>query len=310
MNKREKEALNKLIKIAQDNNREVTYADLNTIINNEGLLDENPCIEEELVKCLKQKKIKVTIRSSSDEEDDIDIQEPTAEDLNATEEELASNLDDIEQVVENDLENELKKYSSQKNKKGQVVENPSKIYLNNLKMYPLLSRSEEQELSKSMEDCLKKIEVIIKSSGVIISEFKTYIEKYSKKSNADDEIDKEYLQTQKRLTDSYAKILSGNFSYEIKNHIAIKMKKVADRINILEDEEVTKNREKILKKFSHYHIQIEEVQFFIDIFEDAYKKINQIKEMNIMSFSLLRIETDPLKPKNHNFKLLRNIYRR
>ena len=297
LKKNEKLAVEKLIKLAESGS-EIMYSDLAEFITQE-MRDDNSQVEEDIIECLAKKGIKVKVYSNSSES--ADIQEPSQEELDKVE---------IEEIPD---DGELLKLLSSKDKRSDSQNSdPSKAYISNLRNYPLLKKEDEQRLAEDMEKSLDNIVSVIKSSGILITQFKEYIDNYSKATDDEGEVDIEYAKTQKRLDSAYKKILHGSFSYEIKNHIAKKKELyAANREGFFRDEDFIKEKNRVLDRFSKIcdkdkiRIQVEDELQIIDTFEKAYKEIDALYNDTVGCLSSLGIDTSgmSLEKRAYNKKL-------
>ncbi|HAL18416.1 MAG TPA: RNA polymerase sigma factor RpoD [Spirochaetaceae bacterium] len=304
MKKNEKAVVEKLMKLV-DGSGEVMYSDLSPLIT-QDMKDDNPQAEEDIIACLAKKGIKVKLYSNFS--DSSDIHEPSAEDLRLVEQE---DLDDMEQSDEDIIE-ELKLLSSKEKRSDSPNSDPSKVYISNLRNYPLLKKEDEQRLSRDMEESLDKIISIIKSSGILITQFKEYIDNYSKGMDKENDADVEYVKTQKRLYNAYfsdSKSSKKIPKKEINEFISKKNELYqADKENFFKNEDFIRRRDDLLKKFLPIKIQVEDELQIIDTFEKSYKEINDLYDDTIACLSSIGISSDKTKIKKraHN-KRLREI---
>lgn len=325
MNKAEKEVLKKLIALAGDDKNLMIYTLRENIPSD--IAEDNPNIEDDLKKELKKNGISVSLYSNDSDADDDDM-EPSADDLAGVESEMGDeftddqfltddyyissdkNFDDEDEDYIDDVKLASKKYNS-KSAKKQSVDDPSKLYLLDLKKYQLLSKEKEQELAMDMNISLDKIREVIKSSGVLITQFKEYIENYTKAKEDEDGENKDELQVKKRFNDAYHKVLHGTFAYDIKHHDADKIAAFKENKDILADKELAKDRQRILKKFAPIVLQIDEAQALIDRFSSANDEITKLREKTMITFASLGIDfsENASMDKGQYSKILRGISR-
>ncbi len=159
-------------------------------------------------------------------------------------------------------------------------DDPIRLYLREIGKENLLTAEEEVNLSKQMEEGSEIITNVIHKSGIIITCFAQILVKLNTKYeeaedyNAKDQ--KELLQEQKRYATFYREQLKECQSL-IRNYVELKQNKLAAGEEVLNNEELLKKKNTLLKKLSALYLQPEEINMFTDRFIDAEKEINNLK---------------------------------
>jgi len=189
-----------------------------------------------------------------------------------------------------------------KTNKDVSVDDPIKLYLQEIGKENLLTAEEEVILSKEMEDGEHIINEVIQNSGVLISEFYTIGQKaFAKIDPAEGNKPRKDLSDEiaekKRLKQMYGDILKPIYS-DIKQYLATK-KHIYDRENLssfMQNEVLQENRKKLLNVFATINLESEEIEAFSDRFiittakikEYQAKKERRERQLRISSYAALR----------------------
>lgn len=214
--------------------------------------------------------------------------------------------EDLPQEDDEDLNK--KKNSSESKKfisigeKDSSVDDPIRLYLREIGRENLLTAEQEVELSKKMEDGENIIKGVIKNSGMIIPEFYTIAQRaFSKidphESNKTKKELNEEMAEKRRLKHLYGETIKTVLP-DMKQYIALK-KKLFEReqtVEILNDEELSSFRDRILPLLQEAELQSEEIERFSDKFMEATKKIREYrrrqekkeKELRLSDYGALR----------------------
>lgn len=296
MKNRYKEICEELLDWKERNQADnITLNELHKFITIEDR-DDDPEIEDKITVFLKEHDVSVVVYPDDVKDDSLlDDEEPTPDALvEAEEEEL--DLDDEEELFADGYEDEDSELSKDDSDEeyvsglsGKATDDLQKIYLSDLRRHKLLSRSEEQELSKEMEKGLGAILNVIRSSGVVITFLKEVLDVLGSDSASPDEDDasKDRGLEYKRYNEMYGKTMTTTFSNEIRKYLNLKEEKHSLGIDILTDEELAQKRQKILKRIKNLEISVEDAVSIGDRFHNARENILKVRsEKNAALVSL------------------------
>ncbi len=189
-----------------------------------------------------------------------------------------------------------------KTSKDIAIDDPIKLYLQEIGKENLLTANEEVSLSKEMEEGEGIINAVIQNSGVLISEFHSIGQKaFAKIDPAEGNKPRKDLSDEiaekKRLRQVYGDALKPVYA-DIKQYLASK-KHYYDRETIysfMENDELKVTRTKLLGIFSKIILESEEIESFSERFIMAASKIKEYqtkkerkeRQLRISSYSALR----------------------
>lgn len=233
----------------------------------------------------------------SEDEDIID------DEYEEVEEEQEYSLDaepQFEEIKEPEKDDSSKKLVKTSREAG--VDDPIKLYLQEIGKEQLLTAEEEVRLSKNMEEGENIIKKVIKNSGVLIPEFLTIGQKaFAKLDPAESNKPRKELSDEmaekKRLRQVYGDSLRYIYP-EIKQYTVLK-KHYYDKENLesfSEQVEVQSSRKKIFNNLKKIQIESEEIEKISDRFLQATEKIvdcqikreKREKQLGIKSYADLR----------------------
>ncbi|GHV84972.1 RNA polymerase sigma factor RpoD [Spirochaetia bacterium] len=198
----------------------------------------------------------------------------------------------IQLIEEDTLENEESEAETRKaetnkkrlvyNEKESSADDPIRLYLREIGKEHLLAAEQEVELSKQMEDGENIIKGVIKSSGMIISEYYHIAQRaFSKKDPRELSLSKkeitEYMTERRRLNQFYKDTLRVAGA-DLKNYMEIKRRLITRGADIYEDQELAALRKRILEVVINAEIHPEEIISFSEKFVQAAKKIKRYKK--------------------------------
>lgn len=296
MKNRYKEICEELLDWKERNQADnITLNELHKFITIEDR-DDDPEIEDKITVFLKDHDVSVVVYPDDVKEDSLlDDEEPTPDALEEAEEEELDLDDDDELFTDGyeDEDGELSKDGSDEEYvsglSGKTTDDLQKIYLSDLRRHKLLSRAEEQELSKEMEKGLSAILNVIRSSGVVITFLKEVLDVLGSDSSSPDEDDasKDRGLEYKRYNEMYGKTMTTTFSNEIRKYLNLKEEKHSLGIDILTDEELAQKRQKILKRIKNLELPVEDAVSIGDRFHNARENILKVRsEKNAALVSL------------------------
>ena len=211
---------------------------------------------------------------------------------------------DVEPVFEEVKEPEKEDLSKKllKTSREAGIDDPIKLYLQEIGKENLLTAEEEVVLSKDMEDGEAIIKKVIKNSGVLIPEFfgigqKAFAKLDPAESNKPRKELSEEMAEKKRLRQVYGDNLRHIYP-DIKQYIALK-KHYYDRENfesLLENGELQTARKKIFNSLKRIIIESEEIEKISDRFLQTTEKIQDYqtkrerkeKQLGIKNYTDLR----------------------
>lgn len=199
--------------------------------------------------------------SESNSETDSDFQNSNDEDYQLLDDDYEDEDDDIKNPYSDDIETSYEEKEKPQHEPAKKmiktsheagVDDPIKLYLQEIGKEDLLTADEEVSLSKSMEDGEAIIKKVIKNSGILIPEFFVIGQKaFSKldpaESNKPRKELSEEMAEKKRLKQVYGDSLRNIYS-EIKQYMSLK-KHCYDRENLdsfLQNPDLQTLRKKIL----------------------------------------------------------------
>ena len=189
-----------------------------------------------------------------------------------------------------------------KTSKDVSIDDPIKLYLQEIGKENLLTAEQEVILSKDMEEGEKIINAVIQNSGALIAEFhsigqKAFARIDPSEGNKPRKDLSDEIAEKKRLRQVYGEALRPVYA-EIKQYLYSK-KYFYDRENLhsfMEREEIASTRKKLLEVFSHIKLESEEIDAFSSRFVMAASKIKEYqlkkerkeRQLRISSYSALR----------------------
>lgn len=249
--------------------------------------------------------------SESNSETDSDFQSGNDEDYQLLDDDYEDEDDDIKNPYSDDIETSYEEKEKPQHEPAKKmiktsheagVDDPIKLYLQEIGKEDLLTADEEVSLSKSMEDGEAIIKKVIKNSGILIPEFFVIGQKaFSKldpaESNKPRKELSEEMAEKKRLKQVYGDSLRNIYS-EIKQYMSLK-KHCYDRENLdsfLQNPDLQTLRKKIFNSLKRIHIESEEIEKISDRFIEAAEKVQDYqnkkerkeKQLGIKSYADLR----------------------
>lgn len=223
-----------------------------------------------------------------DEDYDSEHEEPNI----IQEDSFSSNYETSRRASKSGTERKLIKTS---NEAG--IDDPIKLYLQEIGKEELLTAEEEVVLSKSMEDGEAIIKKVIKNSGILIPEFSSIGQKaYSKLDPAESNKPRkeltEEMAEKKRLKQVYGDSLK-NVYPEIKQYMSLK-KHCYDRENlssVFENQNLQALRKKIFNSLKRIKIESEEIEKISDRFLIATEKVQDYQDKKERREKQLGIKT-------------------
>lgn len=223
-----------------------------------------------------------------DEDYDSEHEEPNI----SQEDPFSSNYETSRRTSKSGIERKLIKTS---NEAG--IDDPIKLYLQEIGKEDLLTAEEEVVLSKSMEDGEAIIKKVIKNSGILIPEFSSIGQKaYSKLDPAESNKPRkeltEEMAEKKRLKQVYGDSLK-NVYPEIKQYMSLK-KHCYDRENlssVFENQNLQALRKKIFNSLKRIKIESEEIEKISDRFLIATEKVQDYQDKKERREKQLGIKT-------------------
>ncbi|WP_029409434.1 RNA polymerase sigma factor RpoD [Treponema pedis] len=213
---------------------------------------------------------------------------------------LSDSEPQFEEVKEPEKEDTSKKLVKTSREAG--VDDPIKLYLQEIGKEILLTAEEEVVLSKSMEDGENIIKKVIKNSGILIPEFfgigqKAFAKLDPAESNKPRKELSEEMAEKKRLRQVYGDSLRHIYP-EIKQYISLK-KHYYDRETLesfFENTDLQASRKKIFNSLKRISIESEEIEKISDRFLQATEKVQDYqtkkerreKQLGIKNYSDLR----------------------
>lgn len=303
MKNRFKEICQELLSwIERNQANNITLNELHKFISIEDR-DEDPEIEDKVTAFLKEHGVSVVVYPDEGLEANLlDEEEPTLdalekeEELNLDEEDDDALFADDSDSMPFDDEDALDEKETTDDDyvsglSGKPTDDLQKIYLTDLRRYKLLTRSQEQELSKEMETGLLDILNVIRSSGVVITFLKEVLDVLGDSSSSleDEDAIKDKGLEYKRYNDIYGKALTSTLSNEIRKYMNLKEEKHSLGIDVLSDEELLQKRQKILKKIRNLEIPVEDAVAIGDRFRKAKETILKVRDEKNAALSSLGI---------------------
>lgn len=189
-----------------------------------------------------------------------------------------------------------------KTNKDASIDDPIKLYLQEIGKENLLTAEQEVSLSKDMEEGEHIINAVIQNSGALISEFysigqKAFAKIDPSEGNKPRKDLSDEIAEKKRLRQVYGEVLKPIYA-EIKQYLSNK-KYYYDRENLysfMERDEISSTRKKLLEVFSNIKLESEEIEVFSSRFVTAAAKIKEYqtkkerkeRQIRISSYSALR----------------------
>ena len=189
-----------------------------------------------------------------------------------------------------------------KTSKDVTIDDPIKLYLQEIGKENLLTAEGEVTLSKEMEDGENIINEVIQHSGVLISEFyaigqKAFAKIDPSEGNKPRKDLSDEIAEKKRLRQVYGDVLKPIYG-EIKQYLANK-KHLYDResfASFMKNEELLATRKKLLNVFAKIKLESEEIEAFSGRFTMAATRIKKYqaekekkeRQLRISSYAALR----------------------
>ena len=279
-----------ILDILEDEGISIVDSDADKVLQKDG--DEESLFEEDYIETYDETDKTDYIFSSEDDIPSID-KSPV---------ELAFNAIKAKPSLQKERGQKENETKLLKTNKDVSVDDPIKLYLQEIGKENLLTAEEEVILSKEMEDGEHIINEVIQNSGVLISEFYAIGQKAFAKIDPTEENKprkdlSDEIAEKKRLKQMYGDILKPIYG-DIKQYLATK-KHLYDRENLssfMQNETLQENRNRLLSVFSTIHLESEEIEAFSDRFimttarikEYQAKKERRERQLRISSYAALR----------------------
>ncbi len=283
-------AVNKLLEYAKQK-KKITYEEVNDflpdeIANSDKIEDVFSLLEKNNIE-IEEDNLEMEMPMPEGAEEEVDEVEDDGEDLEgfSDDDEVAVATEDS--TPEEDEEEEEKPSSASKKRvvlgdKDSAVDDPIRLYLREIGKENLLTAEQEVELSKRMEEGENIIKHVVKASGLIIPEIYHLIQKtFSKVDPRELDITKkeisELLAERRRLNQFYREPLK-TLAPGIKQYMEQKNKLVSLGEDIIDNPELNKKRDLLLKKIVNLDLHQEEILLLSDKFTNAEKKIKRYRK--------------------------------
>ncbi len=264
--------------------KQITLAEMNEFLPDSIANSDN---SDEVVKLLEKNGVKViksktavdpAVQGSFDSGTEVAFEED--EDLEIIEDE--EEIVEAEEVVEEIIAAPVKK-PSHKSKKliysdGEAaIDDPIRLYLREIGKESLLTAEQEVELSKKMEEGENIIRSVILKSGIMITGMSNIQQKLAQKIDESElELSKkelaDFFSEQKRLNQAYKDQIK-EVNAPLKNYVEQKKKIQSEGGSFIQDEDLGKKRDKLMKKLSQFVLQQDEIIDFTDKFVQSEKDI-------------------------------------
>ncbi len=185
---------------------------------------------------------------------------------------------EIEEEEEKDSYSQKIVYGS----KEASIDDPIRLYLREIGKESLLTAEQEVELSKKMEDGEKIVQKVIKESNLLINEFYHIMKRInSKKDPKEMNLSKkeiaEYLAEKRRLSQFYKDAIR-SYGSAVKQYMDLKKKLESEGEQVIDNPQLKKKREELIKKFKNLEIHQDEINYLADKFLNTAEKIKNIKK--------------------------------
>ncbi|WP_028973576.1 RNA polymerase sigma factor RpoD [Spirochaeta cellobiosiphila] len=278
------EKIEEVISLLEDNDVELTDKDSSVISTEEA--DDSETFDEEVLDEVIPEEIDDEVISEDLEEDD----EVISEDLEEDDEVISEDLEEDDEVISEDLEEDDEEESDSEpekkrlvfNDKDSTVDDPIRLYLREIGKEKLLTAEEEVILSKKMEDGENIIKKVIKGSGMIIPEYYLLAQRaFSKADPREMNLSKkeisEFLAERRRLNQYYREPLRPLLT-SLKSYMESKEKIVSMGGDIYSDENLFKQRTKLIEKIKTIEMHQEEILMLSEKYYNAAKKIQKLRK--------------------------------
>lgn len=232
-----------------------------------------------------------------DEEEEDDDEEKSSYTKNFILENFGDNPRSIDSItnIEEDMDHSLHRSTILASDRVEGnSDDPIRLYLREIGKETLLTAEEEVRLSKQMEDGALMIKNVIQKSGILISCFETILTKLSEKYEEAEDFNvkdqKDLIQEQKRYVSFYKDKLK-EIQTSLKNYCELRQQKQTSGEEILNNEELTKKKNTLLKKLSAIELQPEEISMFIDKFLDVEVAIIDLKNKKLQLEQQLQVSS-------------------
>ena len=269
----------------------------------DDLLSDDEIVEEDILNVVEPSNEELDEiengKEDDDEDEDDDEEDELEEKSSYTKTFIRENYDEggsIDSIALNDeVENVVHRPTILSTDKGETSsDDPIRLYLREIGKEQLLTAEEEVYLSKQMEDGAVIIESVIQKSGIMITCFENILEKINTKYEEAEDFDakeqKELIVEQKRYISFYRETLKEAQS-AIRNYCELKREKYSSGEPILENDELIRKKNALLKKLQKIVLQPEEITMFTDRFTKAESDINKLKSTKTVLESRLQVSS-------------------
>ncbi len=191
------------------------------------------------------------------------------------------NLEEEEIQLEEEEERPAPKKRIVYTEKETAIDDPIRLYLREIGRENLLTAEQEVELSKQMEEGENIIKTVVKSSGMVIPELSSLVQKmYSKIDPRELDLSKkeisELLAERRRLNQFYREELK-ELVPVLKAYMDLKKKVVSTGGDVLTDETLARKRKSLFNIVKKIDLHQEEILEFSDRFLIAARKIRSFR---------------------------------
>ncbi len=291
--------IKKLIEYAKKK-KQITYAEMHeflpdSIADSDRIEEVVDILESHDIKVLEDKHGSSHEQEEGEPEDDFEVDDDDIdfdedeEDMDLMSDDSDDDDDDIDDDEGDDDDGEgappAKKSSRSKkllyNDSDAAIDDPIRLYLREIGKESLLTAEQEVELSKKMEEGENIIRGVILRSGIMITGMYEIQTKLSQKIDESElELSKkelaDFFSEQKRLNQAYKDQIK-EVNAPLKNYVEQKKKILSEGGNFITDEDLSKKREKLMKKLSAFILQQDEIIDFTDKFIQTEKAIYELQ---------------------------------
>ncbi len=191
------------------------------------------------------------------------------------------NLEEEEIQLEEEEERPAPKKRIVYTEKETAIDDPIRLYLREIGRENLLTAEQEVELSKQMEEGENIIKTVVKSSGMVIPELSSLVQKmYSKIDPRELDLSKkeisELLAERRRLNQFYREELK-ELVPVLKAYMDLKKKVVSTGGDVLTDDTLARKRKSLFNIVKKIDLHQEEILEFSDRFLIAARKIRSFR---------------------------------